>query len=99
MVASKSRLSVTVAKDVLDDIERSLRTGGFRSRSAVVEAALRTWAARERDAQIHAYYDNLTSEERAEDLQWAELGYEAMVARTTGQAKPKGQRRRRRRTP
>jgi Arc/MetJ-type ribon-helix-helix transcriptional regulator len=97
MVAQKSRLSVTVAKDVLDDVERCLRAGAFRSRSAIVEAALRTWATRQREAEIHAYYDGLSSKEHAEDLDWAKLGSEAMAHARSVPTRTGASRKRRRR--
>ena len=80
MSRSKTALSVTVSSALLADLERSVRSGRYRSRSAAVEAALQAWSRRQRAAEIHAYYDETETEGFAEDLAWARLGRRALKA-------------------
>lgn len=77
----KAKLSVTVAADLVADIDRSVDGKRFRSRSAVVEAALARWLRQERDRDIDAYYDAQPAAERLEDLEWAHLGREALTGK------------------
>jgi Arc/MetJ-type ribon-helix-helix transcriptional regulator len=81
MSRSKTQLSVTVSTRLVADVERGVRAGRFRSRSAAVESALQAWVRRQRAAEIHAYYDEVTDDELAEDLAWAKLGRRALGKR------------------
>ena len=90
MTAPKRQLSVTVAADLVDDLERRVRAGSYPNRSAAIEAALRAWSRQQRSADLHAYYDQLGEAAASEQQQWAELGRRAL----TGRSPPKRRARR-----
>lgn|SRR5262245_24679176 len=67
----KSRVTVSLARDVIAEAERLGATRGLRSRSAVVEEGLRFLVRKLRDEDIarslDAYYRGQTAEEIAEE--------------------------------
>lgn len=79
---AKAKISVTVAADLVAQIDRGVRARRYLSRSAAIETALQRWAREERrrqtDAEIEAYYAGMTDEERAEDRRWAELAHTSL---------------------
>lgn len=75
----RAKLSISIPAEIVADLDRSVRSKRYRSRSAAIEAALQQWARKERDAEIEAYYAAETAEERRESIEWAELGYEALL--------------------
>lgn len=83
MAATKRQLSVTVASDLVPDIEQRVRAGTYPNRSAAIEAALRAWSRQRRAADLHAYYDRLSGAEQSEQLQWGQLGKKALMQQST----------------
>jgi Arc/MetJ-type ribon-helix-helix transcriptional regulator len=77
MTRPRGKISVSLPVALIEEVDRSVGQKRYRSRSAVVEASLRSWAREQRDAESEEYYRSFTAEERAEALEWAELGYEA----------------------
>ncbi|MBI5481047.1 MAG: ribbon-helix-helix protein, CopG family [Deltaproteobacteria bacterium] len=73
----KTKISITLARDLLEVIDRRVAAGAGRSRSAVIEAWLRRAAHRDAEAilarETIAYYESRTAEERAEDETWSRL--------------------------
>ena len=80
---AKTKLSVSLAAQLVRQLDRSVEAKRYRSRSAAIETALRAWAARDRrlqsDAAIEAYYGGLTSGERDEDKIWADFATREFV--------------------
>ncbi|HLA78785.1 MAG TPA: ribbon-helix-helix protein, CopG family [Vicinamibacteria bacterium] len=74
MTATKVKISVTVAPDLLRGIDREATTEGS-SRSAVVERLLRRGVQGERLKQLETataeYYDSLSDRQRADDEDFA----------------------------
>lgn len=81
MAAPKRQLSITVASDLVADLEERVRAGTYPNRSAAIEAALRAWSRQQRSADLHAYYDQLGGGADAEQRQWATLGHRALAQR------------------
>lgn len=79
---AKAKISVTVAAELVAQIDRGVRARRYLSRSAAIETALQRWAREERrrqtDAEIEAYYSGMTDEEREEDRQWTELAHASL---------------------
>ena len=80
-ITRRAKVSVTLGKDLLAEIDRRVASGGTRSR--VIEEWLRL-AAREHargalDAATIAYYADRTGEQRAEDETLA--GFSARASR------------------
>jgi metal-responsive CopG/Arc/MetJ family transcriptional regulator len=85
----RARVTITLAKDVLERVDRVAKATPGASRSSVMEAWLKR-AARE-DAQsgleraITEYYEGMTERElaleRAEAAEWARLSTRVFVAR------------------
>jgi len=99
--APKAKISVTVAADLVDAVDRGVQRNEFVSRSAAVEAALIRWARlarrRERDREIETYYLGQSDAERAEDAAWAKLAGSAFAEVSGETQRSKGTRRRGRR--
>ena len=77
MSVPKVKVSVTLSADLLKRIDREAKSRRSDSRSAVMERWLRTVVYRSAEeklaAETTAYYQALTDEERAEDVEWAEF--------------------------
>lgn len=65
----KAKVSVTLAPDLLDEIDRRVPGGGTRSRiiEEWLRLAAREHARRDLDAATTAYYEGRTGEQRDED--------------------------------
>jgi metal-responsive CopG/Arc/MetJ family transcriptional regulator len=78
MPAAKAKVSVTVDRTLLREVDR---LAGSMTRSQVFEHALAAWVRRrgqaELDRAIEGYYRSLSAAERREDEGWASLGDEA----------------------
>ena len=76
---AKTKLSVTVETSVVKALNRASQNS---SRSEIVELALVRWLRdqkrKELDEDIERYYKEMTPEEREEDREWAEMGYQAI---------------------
>ena len=78
----KVKVSLTLDRSLVAEIDRRARQSPRPNRSQVVEQALRAWVRAskrdELDEDIVAYYRALSREEEAEDSAWAELGDETV---------------------
>jgi metal-responsive CopG/Arc/MetJ family transcriptional regulator len=78
-VASKAKVSVSVDRNLLREVDR---LAGRMTRSQIFEHALAAWVRRrgqaELDQAIERYYRSLSAAERREDESWASLGDEMM---------------------
>lgn len=65
----KAKVSVTLGRDLLDEIDRRVPGGGTRSKiiEEWLRLAAREHARRELDAATAAYYEGRTREQREED--------------------------------
>lgn len=74
-------MSVTLGRDLLDEIDRRVRRGGTRSQiiEEWLRLAAREHARRELDAATIAYYEGRTGEQRDEDD--ALVGFSTRAAR------------------
>ena len=81
MEGTRSKLSITLAPDLIRAVDRAARKHSRRSRSAVIESWLRRAARMESEDQLRtetiAYYESLSAEERKEN---------AAIARSTSRA-------------
>ena len=79
--ARKAKVSVTLAKDLLIEIDRRVSRGGTRSRiiEEWLRLAAREHARRALDAATIAYYAGRTGEQRAEEKTLA--GFSARASR------------------
>lgn len=82
MVGTKVKVSVTIERDLLREVER---LSGKRNRSAVFAHALSAWVRQRAcgglDDAIEDYYRTRSAEERGEDETWAVLGDDAFGGR------------------
>jgi hypothetical protein len=78
MPAAKTKVSVTVDRTLLREVDR---LAGAMTRSQAFERALAAWVRRggqaELDRAIEHYYRSLGTAERREQDEWASLGDEA----------------------
>ena len=83
MTHAKAKLSVSVARDLVRQIDRAVDARRWASRSATMESALKDWAVRERalerDAAIEAYYGGVTADQREEDASFADAAWSGFV--------------------
>ena len=83
--ARKTKLSVTIAPDLLTQIDDYAERTGIRSRSNVIEIWLRRAAqldaARRLEQDTIAYYEGLTAAERLEHADWADFSTRAFEDR------------------
>lgn len=101
--SKKIRVSLTLSRDLLDQIDGNVARTPKASRSAIVEAWLRR-AARERaeadlEQAIANYYDGLTSAEKVEQSEWARFStssFQTRERRAAWQGRRQGRRPRRR---
>ena len=78
MTQPKHKVSVSLPADLVAWIDRQVARRRSTTRSGVVEQAVRSWARRSSAKDIEnatiAYYQGMTSSERAEDEAWSRLG-------------------------
>ncbi|MEA2625794.1 MAG: hypothetical protein QOD06_1839 [Candidatus Binatota bacterium] len=78
-MAAKAKVSVTIAGDLLREIDR---IAGAKGRSTIFEEALSSWIRQHRrselDRAIESYYRSLRSGDHIEDAAWAGLGDETV---------------------
>ena len=84
MPVPKHKVSLSLPADLVAWIDRQAARKRGQTRSGIVEQAVRGWARRAaakdiEDATI-AYYQAMTSSERAEDETWSQLGDAAFQA-------------------
>lgn len=76
----KSKLTVTISGDVVDQIDEIARGKGA-PRSQVMEEALRYWLHQTRkravEKDIEAYYLSLTEKQKKEDREWIKSAAES----------------------
>ena len=76
----KSKLTVTISGDVVDQIDEIARGKGA-PRSQVMEEALRDWLRQTRkravEKDIEAYYLSLTEKDKKEDREWMKTAAES----------------------
>ena len=79
MPAAKTKVSVTVDRSLLREVDR---LAGSMTRSQAFEHALAAWVRRrgqaELDRAIERYYRSLSATDRREDEEWASLGDEGV---------------------
>jgi len=75
--APKSKITVTLSRDLVRRLDVLLRSPEAGSRSRLVEEALRRWlhdrAQQELERQTEEYYRSLSKGERKEDQQWSKI--------------------------
>jgi metal-responsive CopG/Arc/MetJ family transcriptional regulator len=78
-MGTKVKVSVTIERDLLKQVERLSKHG---SRSQVFERALSAWVRNRArlalDEAIESYYRSRAADEREEDERWADLGDDAI---------------------
>ena len=78
--ARKVKVSISLAEDLLREIDREAARSDRGTRSSVIEAWLRQAKRRAAEARLAAetvaYYRALTDEQRQEDLEWSGLSSE-----------------------
>jgi Arc/MetJ-type ribon-helix-helix transcriptional regulator len=84
----RTKISVSLPRDLVDLIDRGVRAHRFPSRSAAIEEALRRAERSQRDAAIEEYYGGRTDEERREERAWGELGAEALAISSRAAERP-----------
>jgi metal-responsive CopG/Arc/MetJ family transcriptional regulator len=71
MEHTRSKVSITLAPDIIRAVDRAARRNPKGSRSAVIESMLRRAARMDLEEQLRAdtiaYYESLSASERAED--------------------------------
>ena len=71
MEGTRSKLSITLAPDLIRAVDRAAKKHSRRSRSAVIESWLRRAARMDLEDQLRtatiSYYESLSAEERKED--------------------------------
>jgi metal-responsive CopG/Arc/MetJ family transcriptional regulator len=79
--ARKTKVSVTIASDLLEQIDRYGKRSGIVNRSGVIERWLRRAARLEAYQELEddtiAYYESLSPAELAEDDEWARVSSDA----------------------
>jgi metal-responsive CopG/Arc/MetJ family transcriptional regulator len=69
-----ARTTLFLSTELLDGIDRFVADHSGSTRSSVAEEALRRWLAARQKAEVARYYKALSSEEVAEDRNWAAAG-------------------------
>lgn len=100
---SRARVTITLSREILEKVDRTVRRIPRASRSSVVEqwlaGAARLDAELELDRAIADYYDGMSSKERADDALWARHSTRSFMVREretpyeSGRVKKKGGRR------
>ncbi len=79
--APKAKITLTLSRDLVQQIDELLQSPGARSRSQLVEDAIRRWlrehAKEELERQTEAYYLSLSEAEQEEDREWTETAAQA----------------------
>jgi metal-responsive CopG/Arc/MetJ family transcriptional regulator len=79
--APKAKITLTLSKDLVQQIDELVKSPRARSRSQLVEDAIRRWlhehAREELERQTEAYYLSLSEAEREEDREWTETAAQA----------------------
>ncbi len=74
---SKPKITLTLNRNLVQQVDTFLGTNGFRSRSQVVEAALRLWLQEQTrqalDQATEIYYRALSKSERQEEQHWNQV--------------------------
>ena len=74
---SKSKITVTLSRDLVSRLDALLSSPGAVSRSRLVEEALHQWlrehAQRELERQTEKYYLSISKAERKEDQEWSKI--------------------------
>ena len=75
--SSKTKVTVTLSRDLVRKLDELLDTPEASSRSQLVEEALRRWlydeAKEDLERQTELYYHSLSEAERKEDRQWSKV--------------------------
>ena len=78
---SKPKITLTLNRNLVQQIDGFIELNGLRSRSQVVEAALRLWiqeqARQKLDHETETYYAALAKSERQEEQQWDQIAAQA----------------------
>lgn len=73
----KAKITITLSRDLVRQIDERLNSPGVNSRSQLVEEAVRRWlrdqAQKEIERQTEEYYLALSKAERNEDQQWSKI--------------------------
>ncbi len=76
----KTKLTVTISADVVDEINEISKEKGA-PRSQIMEEALRYWLRQSKkkaiEKDIEAYYLSLTEKEKKEDSEWVKMTTES----------------------
>jgi hypothetical protein len=82
---SRARVTITLSREILDKVDRTVRKTPRASRSSIVEewlaGAARREAELELDRAIADYYDGMSSRERDEAAEWARLSTRSFMVR------------------
>jgi metal-responsive CopG/Arc/MetJ family transcriptional regulator len=75
--ATKVKVTASLDKELVHNINNFLKTSKIRSRSQFIENILRKWHNEQKkqdlEKQIEAYYLSQSDKERKEDRQWTEI--------------------------
>jgi len=92
---TKAKLSVTIARDVLDAVDREAARSPNGTRSGVIERWLRLGARLSAERELHletvAYYEALGRSERLEDEEWATFSSDEFAAVAEAPVDPYGE--------
>ena len=81
-MAQKSKVSLTLDREILEALDQEAEARGTANRSEMVETILRSWVRVNKKAKLDQaiadYYRGMSSAEAAEDARWAELGLETV---------------------
>lgn len=73
----KEKVSITISRDVLQQVDAYAAQQGIGNRSQVIELWLRQMARQQRARQLEKdtidYYESLTNAELVEDVDWASV--------------------------
>jgi len=73
----KVKVTTSLDAELVESIDKSLKTSKIRSRSQFIEKILYDWLKeqkkREIENQVEEYYLSLSDEERKEDQEWNEI--------------------------
>lgn len=76
----KTRVTLSLNSRLISAVDIMVKESDFSSRSAIIEQALQKWynalCWTELNRQTEEYYGLLSSEEKEEDTQWAQMSSE-----------------------
>jgi len=82
--ATKTKLSVTLSRELLAEVDREVVRHPGSSRSGVIESWLRIGSRVNEEQRLHqdtiAYYEARSREERLEDEEWATFASDELAA-------------------